>query len=296
MKNKTTLITLILIGMISFSGIIRHDVSEQDYLEMASQPQFDCSGRIIQLSDSSGGSGVLISPRHVLTAAHIFIDSDEKADTVFVDGKKVVSYQHNNQRTALASDFVVKFGNNEYQGKAIYLHPEYSSTGSKYDIAIIELEKEVKAIEPVKRNRSYDELHSKFVGVGFGASGIANKPQTVKSHAKKIAGQNVVDSIGGYLVDKRPAMMFYDFDHPTNTECCNKMGSPIPEPLEYISTGGDSGCGIFRKQNQHWELIGILKGGGINLKQFFKSGYYGQTSEVSRVSVFNTWIDEVVNE
>lgn len=296
MKNKTTLIFLIILSFISFSGIIRHDVSEQDYLDLAAQPQFDCSGRIIQVSDSSGSSGVLITPKHVLSAAHIFIDSDQVPDTTFSDGKRNIKYHTSNQRSAPATDFVVKFGNDEYQGKTIYLHPDYSSSGSNYDMAIIELEEEVTAIEPVKRNRNYDELHSKFVGVGFGASGIANKPQTVKLKSQKIAGQNVVDSIGGYLVEGRPAMMFYDFDHPTNTDCCNKMGSPIPEPLEYISTGGDSGCGIFRKKNQQWELIGILSGGGINIKQFLKSGYYGKTSEFTRVSLFNPWIDKVVND
>ncbi len=296
MKTKTTLISLIIISFISFSGIIRHDVPEQDYIDLAAQSQFDCSGRIIQLSDSSGGSGVLISPKHVLTAAHIFINSDQVPDTSFVNGKRIIIYHTTNQRTAPASDFVVKFGKHEYQGKSIYLHPEYSSSVGNYDMAIIELEKEVSAINPVKRNRSFNEMHSKFVGVGFGASGIANRPQTVKSLAKKIAGQNVVDSVGGYLVAERPAMMFFDFDHPENTNCCNKMGSPIPEPLEYISTGGDSGCGIFREKNQQWELIGILSGGGISIKQFLKSGYYGQTSEFTRVSLFNPWIDEVVND
>ncbi|MDZ7776351.1 MAG: trypsin-like serine protease [Bacteroidales bacterium] len=295
MKNKTALIYLIILGLISFSGIIRHDVSEKEYIKLADQSQFNCSGRIIQISDSSGGSGVLISPKHVLTAAHILINSDEKTDTVVNDGKKVVSYHHTNERTASAVDFKVKFGKNEYQGKAIYLHPDYLSSESKFDIAIIELAEEVAHIKPIKRNHNLDELHSKIVGVGFGASGIANKPQTVKLLSKKIAGQNVVDSLGGYLVNERSALMFCDFDHPTNTECCNKMGSPIPEPLEYISTGGDSGSGIFREKDNNWQLIGIVSGGGVNLKQFLKSGYYGQTMKITRVSLFNSWIEEVIN-
>lgn len=89
--------------------------------------------------------------------------------------------------------------------------------------------------------------------------------------------------------------MLFDFDHSTNAECCNKMGSPIPEPLEYITTGGDSGSGIFRFKNNKWQLIGIVSGGAVDLRQFLKSGYYGQTMEITRISLFNPWIDKVIH-
>jgi hypothetical protein len=70
------------------------------------------------------------------------------------------------------------------------------------------------------------------------------------------------------------------------------MGSSVPRPLEYISTGGDSGGGLFRKKGNDWELIGICGGAGIDLAQFMETYYYGQIMEWTRVAAFTKWMDE----
>jgi len=68
------------------------------------------------------------------------------------------------------------------------------------------------------------------------------------------------------------------------------MGSAKPLPLEYTVAGGDSGGGLFRKNKGKWELIGICSGSEINIDKLMKVGYYGQSMNWVRVSVFEKWI------
>jgi len=294
MKYRAVLLsTLCAIFILTFfSGIIRHDVDEKKYLKLAAKKQFDCVGQIYR-DTSATGSCVLISDRFVLSAAHIFIESDTRADTIEHDGQTIVASSSFHYRQADISNLYLVFKGQRVKVKTLWLHPHFldSLTKRYCDIALIELEKPIKNIKPAKLNNVFNELNSNVVGVGFGVSGTADKPELVGIHNKKIAGENVVDSIGGqdYLGNK--TVLVCDFDHPTR-EDCNKLGSPIPRPLEYIASAGDSGGGLFRKNNKQWELIGICSGSSFDLGQFMKTGYYGQTMRWTRVSVFTNWIEE----
>jgi secreted trypsin-like serine protease len=74
------------------------------------------------------------------------------------------------------------------------------------------------------------------------------------------------------------------------------MGSSIPQPLEYICSGGDSGGGLFREGKNGWELIGLCSGAGTNMEMLLATGYYGQTMNWTRVSTFNDWIKQSIKE
>ncbi|NLN96717.1 MAG: trypsin-like serine protease [Bacteroidales bacterium] len=276
-----------------FSGIIRHDVDEKAYLKLAAKKQFGCVGQIYK-DTSASGSCVLISDHFVLSCAHVFVDSDTRPDTLNFNGHTIVSYVAYNHRVTDISNLKLVFKGQKVKVKNLWIHPYYldSLTKGSCDIALLEIEQPLKNITPAKLNYSSDELNSNVVGVGYGASGPADRPDLVGLYNKKIAGENVVDSIGGQLYLGYETLLFCDFDHPTRTDC-NKMGSPTPRPLEYISSGGDSGGGLFRKKKNQWELIGICTGGGVNVEQLIKTGYYGQTMEWTRVSVFTEWIDEL---
>lgn len=281
-----------------FSGVYRHDVDVQEYLDLAKEPQFNCVGRIF-IDDKPAGSSVLVNERFVLTAAHVLIHRKEKSasDTV-LNGVSLTVYNQNEAVLVNPVDVYVEFGDKAFQVKRLILHPNYlqKETKGTCDIAIIELLEPATGIPfPVINDKS-DELNSLVYGVGYGASGPANRPDLVAQKNKKIAGQNVIDSIGGYELNGTKTLLFADFDHPTDSTCCNRMGSPIPKPLEFITTGGDSGGGLFRKNNDEWELIGITAGGGIELEQFMKSFYYGQIGSWTRVSALNEWITENINK
>jgi len=292
MSNKKVLFPLLSVTLFLtfFAGIIRHDVDEKEYLNLASEKQFDCVGRIYK-DTSASGSCVLIGDRFVLSAAHVFIESDSRPDTIDFNGQKAVAYVTYNHRVTDVSKLYLKFNGQKFKVKSILLHPYYldSLTKGTCDIALLELEKPIKNINPTKINTAFDELYSNVVGVGYGASGPANRPDLVDYNNKKIAGENVVDSIGGLEYLSNSTLLFCDFDHPTRKDC-NKLGSATPRPLEYICSGGDSGGGLFRRNNNTWELIGICSGGGVDINQLMKSGYYGQTMEWTRVSVFTNWI------
>ncbi|MBK8640711.1 MAG: trypsin-like serine protease [Saprospiraceae bacterium] len=290
-RNRVIILTLSLSSFfLFFSGIIRHDVDEKNYLSLANQKEFNCVGRIYKDSTSSG-SCVLISDRFVLSAAHVFIDSDTRPDTIEFNGMKAVSYVTYNHRVTDVSKIYLMFNGQKVKVKKLLLHPNYldSLTKGSCDIALLELEKTIHNITPAKVNTAFDELNSIVVGVGYGASGPANRPDLVSQQNKKIAGENVIDSIGGQIYLDRESLLICDFDHPTRNDC-NKIGSPVPRPLEYICSGGDSGGGLFRNKNNAWELIGICSGSGVDINQLMKSGYYGHTMEWTRVSLFTNWL------
>lgn len=239
--------------VIFFSGIYRHDVDVQAYLDLAQQPQFDCVG-LIFTSDEPGGSCVLIHERFVLTAAHVLIKGETAADTIVYDDTEAVVYTENESIVLHPEVLSIKFGTRQVGVKRILLHPYYlqDQTKGACDIAILELAELVMRLPFPKLNDITDELHADVIGVGFGVSGPANRPDIVAPKNKKIAGENVIDSIGGFELNGLKTILFADFDHPTDKFCCNRMGSETPKPLEFITAGGDSGGGLFRNKNDDW--------------------------------------------
>ena len=291
---KKILISFICIILFS-SGIIRHDIPEAEYVALANQPQFDCAGFITNSKDSSlSGFCFLVNNKFILSAAHVFY-SDQLigSDTLIRNGKRII-YPRYLSTVGNAQDYLFTFNGKSYKGKKIIKHPIYNDSVGDYDLAIIELYEEVIGIDPVQLNITRNEKNSRVVGVGYGVSGIANKPETVLNLMKKIGGENIIDKIGGYkdLATKERAEMFADFDSPNGCKKCNKMGDSKPLKLEFITGGGDSGSGLFREKDGTWSLIGICTGGSLNVKQMLKTGYYGKIGTWTRVSLYTDWIEK----
>jgi hypothetical protein len=290
--NSIILISGSLIILLLTSGIIRHDVSESKYQELANQKQFDCVGQVFIGQDSIVlGSCVLISNKYVLSAAHVFMNSEPLADSSLIK-EGVISFNQINEKVYPPSIITIVLNGQKIKAKTITIHPAFldSLIRGDCDLALIELEKSVTNTSPAKLNSDFNEIRADVVGVGFGVSGPADSPDKVTPQNKKIAGENVIDSIGGYIYSGKETKLFCDFDHPNRNDC-NKMGSPTPKSLEYIASGGDSGGALFRKDGKRWNLIGICSGSGIELGQFMKSFYYGQIMEWTRVSAFTGWIE-----
>ena len=313
---KSLLISTLLgvfVFIIFTSGIRRHDVAEKKYLTLAKQKQFDCVGQLIRktkvnytedlTSDKAEGSCVLINRQYVLSAAHCFIESDTRNDTTMLkDGRRMIVFTPVNLRVAKPDNFYVKIKGKMLAVKKITIHPYYQDNfiqkgiSIACDIALLELAEPLDEVVPASVNKNFDELGSKVVGVGFGASGPADKPELLNLLSKKIAGENTVDTLMGENYDGQPQFMFADFDHPTRNDC-NQFGSTTPRALEYLPAGGDSGSGLFRQKNNRWELIGILSGtgAGIDMERLNKTGYYGQINSWIRVSLFADWITKEMN-
>jgi hypothetical protein len=211
---------------------------------------------------------------------------------MLVDEQMVIANVPYNDRLDTIERFICVFGGVSYAAKAITMYPGYLRDGAEKscDLAVIELTEDVKEITPAHLSVRFDELHSNVVGVGYGAFGMASKSGGgLITDGRKIAGENVIDSITGYRIHGRQTLMLCDFDHPTDKQL-NVMGSPVPRPLEYIGTGGDSGGGLFRKKDGGWELVGIFSNTTYDMKRFSTSGYYGQVMGWTRVSTARSWI------
>jgi hypothetical protein len=280
-----------LIFLTCYAGVTRHDVDIQKHIELAKQKQFNCVGLVLRDTSSSGSSCVLISEKYVLSAAHCFIESDTRLDTFEVNGNIITVYVPINRKLVDADRISVNFNGQIVKCKKLLIHPNYldSATKGSCDIAILELEEPIKNISVPKLNKQFDEVNSKVVGVGFGASGPANRPDLVAQKGLKIAGENVIDTLLGEEYLGKKTLLTCDFDHPKNEES-NQYGSSVPLALKYICAGGDSGGGLFRRNGNDWELIGICATTSIEAIRLQKFGYYSQTMGFTRISALLPWI------
>lgn len=296
-SRTSTLIIGLFIFQLYFSGIIRHDKKEEDYINLAKQKQFDCVGQVVK-NNKESGSCVLISNKYILTAAHILIEYDFEQEIVETNGQKMIFFNPKNPRPIESKNVQVLFMGKKYSVKTIYINPNYLdiTKGNINDIAILELDSFINTIQLPILNNNLNELNSKVIGVGFGVFGVATNPKAMSlTTTKKIAGENIIDTIVGYEINKSKAILTCDFDHPDKKEF-NKIGSAIPRELEYLATGGDSGGGLFRLKKNKWELVGICTSVKTDYGSFLSDGYYGGTMGWTRVSLFNQWINEVIKK
>ncbi|MDI6765552.1 MAG: trypsin-like serine protease [Bacteroidota bacterium] len=289
-----------LIGIINILplGIYRHNVPIEKYMQLARESKFDCVGKILYYENDNlieVGSCVLIDSQYVLSAAHCFIGENTKDTTIDYDGKKMKTYIVTGQYKKRTEKFVFEFNNKRFTSKRIVVHEKYMAENT-HDIALIELNEPVKNISFPLLNKEFNEKGDSVTGVGFGVSGPANRPELVDSYGIKLAGMNIIDSIGGYIVNGQSALLFTDFDSPDKLEDCNKMGDSAPLPFEYFTGGGDSGGGLFREQNETLQLIGICVGSPKDINILLKHGYYCQISCWTRISVFREWITQNQNK
>ena len=318
MKKQFLIIVIILVSIQAFGGIYRHDVSARKYKELAMQKQFDCVGQVMDSwFQSAKGSCVLIGNKYVLSAAHCFINTETRVDTLYLDqnGKSTTKLEKGgatmwvnqpvHESPARIEDYSFRFNGRKYIGKTMKIYHSYldslnqGTTDFSGDLVLIELTDTVEGVIPAMLNTHFDERNVVITGVGYGASGPADNAGDVGPFGEKIAGQNVVDEIAGFEVNGRPSLLAFDFDHPTRKDR-NRMGSAKPLPLEWGPGGGDSGGGLFRQVNNKWELVGIITGGprsGLDMAHYMKTkGFYGGISENARVSVFSEWIKETIEE
>lgn len=269
MKNLLA-ITVLFLSFIASAGIYRHDVSLEKYSALANEPQFNCVGQVFTIEDtlSFNASCVLIADSFVLSARHVF-GRDKDID--------ISKY---------------RFG---FKGK--YYTPdkykEFQHDSLTYDIVLFKLQSPVQEIVPAKVNRDTNEYNTIATGVGYGSVRNALMINGREYLNYKVAGNNVIDSIGGDKYNGIATVLMADFDHP-ETGKLNKCGSVQALPLEYVTNGGDSGGGLFKKKGNTYQLIGITKGRSGQLSS--STGSYGSVAKWTRLSVFSEWIEIAMHD
>lgn len=200
--------------------------------------------------------------------------------TFYIDGAHGTLIKPRWVITAAHASFCVKTDTYvQINGKArkvanVFVHPDYTP-GQSHDIALVSLVEEVKDVKPAKLYLSQDEIGKDIWFIGIGGTGNGITGQTV-DNAENLGvlrkAQNKITAAEGPLIK-------FLFDKGNNAL-----------PLEGVSGGGDSGGPAYLVNDKETYLLGIssrLENGGI--------GEYGITEIYSRISYFQTWIDQVIS-
>ena len=229
--------------------VTRHDkVKEEFYADPTDYP----SVVQLQLRDLTGiveMEGTLIQKDWVITAAH-----------------GLNSVESGQQIQIFDSIFTIK---------KIFVHPDFE--GFENDIALIQLDRPVPAINPIPLFSETTELGKQIMILGRGWSGTGITGPISDDKKFRVA-TNKIDSISAHWIKFR-------FDEPDN---------PNTTELEGISGPGDSGGPAFIEINGQKYLAGISSN-QLNEQIGVKEGHYGVIEYYTRVSSYIHWIEEVIN-
>jgi hypothetical protein len=160
------LVAMLCSASIAQAILIRADRDDAEYLELATRYP---SAVLLNAPD---GSGVLIAPRWVLTAAHMV---------------KAIE--------ALPARPKLEFAGRAFEIDALFAHPEWKK-GSPFDIGLILLRTPVDDVEPTPIYRARDEGGKTVVIVGHGYGGKIGAKATAAGWDRKArAAINTVDRV-----------------------------------------------------------------------------------------------------
>lgn len=308
---------------------MRHDVPESQYLALAqNQPPYLPGAApdfapvaAIGLPGDSGfevlGTGVLISPQWVLTAAHVVLvptgnpqDFQPRLTVRFGTGVKKPS--HERQVIDITTPIPITElralqGKGDRYSDADVVHAEF------HDLALLSLDGPVEGITPAICDDTPIDLLNYFICIaGYGDAAKGNNPlqRWWREPNLKRAAENVIDRV--ITLDpatKKPegGILVFDFDNgQENRNSLNGKTSvwtslfgegtsnPIPRKLEGAPYPGDSGGPAFAFLQEKWRVVGISGyGTGFPLERKHALITYGDILVYANVKTHATWIKQV---
>jgi hypothetical protein len=149
------------------------------------------------------GTGTLIAPTWVLTAAHVAARLEREGGAVMLAGKR-------------------------YAVKRVVLHPQgradprFPNRPPEVDLGLLELAETAWGVAPIGVYRGRNELGQRALLVGYGDHGPAGAPLT--------RGDGLRRAVYNVVADAGPMRLFFPFDEP-----------PGGDKFEGIGAAGDSG-------------------------------------------------------
>jgi hypothetical protein len=241
----------------AYGVLRRHDVKDVQFRHFGLDESFLPVG-IVECSNGRG-TGTLIDPRTVLTAAHVTGDC------------KVAYFTLHNLigtvKKVIRGEVVT---HDEY-----YHHKSFINNAvleNSHDLAMIRLKERVDDVSPVEIY--YPPLEGFFFcyGAGFGASGTGLEHEW-KDDSEKRGFTNMLEGI--YSWPGKSRYLQISFDPPEH---------PIVTSLEGIGAFGDSGGPVFIDVENKKQLIGV-----ISMLTLDKS--YGAKNLLTPLSDYKDWIE-----
>ncbi len=268
----------VLAASTALAGVARHDRTLEYHRQLATQSQFQAAGGLT-IQGVGFGSGTLIAPGWVLTAAHA-------------------------TELAPANRLHFTINGRSYTGAQTYEHPLWQGTSritEGYDIALIRLEDAVEDVTPAQIYRGSEIVGRQAMLVGAGLIGYGDSGQIPGTTGTLHAGLNTIDATANQLGAILPGIplssnnLVIDFDSP-DSSFLNRTGSSNPLDHEFFPGQGDSGGAYWIQDTDgQWKLASIQSWGTLNAvgDNFGQYGHMAISAKLYEQSVLS-WIDSTV--
>lgn len=270
------------------------------YAESDIYPSLSPVGAVV--SADLYGTGTLIAPNVVMTAAHVL------KNTLFDPTPNPASWEF-----ILHTDYENASNVQKYTVESIQLHPGWNKRlvqkngmgdGDELgvDIALVFLKNPVVGVYPAKLPTGETEaVGSRIVLAGYGTtvdgvSGVINSKNSIRVGGENILDRAVVEVDAPSVAEgEKGGLIAVDFDSPQQDK--NTLGSSAsmvdylgsgtssssPLPLEASSAVGDSGGPAFLYDNRAWRTVGVVSYGTSD-------STYGDVTVYTRVASQLEWI------